>query len=80
MPLLTRSNRARLWKLEDLQISVSTSIPNKQHVIKLTFIGWDACFEYEGQTYAEMPKTEKNQISHRGKALAKLTEWLNAHT
>ena len=38
--------------------------------------GWDACFEYEGQTYAEMPKAEKNAISHRGKALAKLVEWL----
>ena len=45
---------------------------------QLTFvtIGWDACFEYEGQTYAEMPKEEKNKISHRGKALAKLVEWL----
>jgi inosine triphosphate pyrophosphatase len=42
--------------------------------------GWDACFEYEGQTYAEMPKVEKNKISHRGKALAKLTEWLDKHT
>lgn len=39
-------------------------------------VGWDACFEYEGQTYAEMPKAEKNQISHRGKALARLVEWL----
>jgi inosine triphosphate pyrophosphatase len=38
--------------------------------------GWDACFEYEGQTYAEMPKDKKNQISHRGRALAKLVEWL----
>jgi len=38
--------------------------------------GWDACFEYEGQTYAEMPKVEKNKISHRGRALAKLVEWL----
>jgi len=35
-------------------------------------IGWDSCFEYEGQTYAEMDKTEKNKISHRGKALEKL--------
>ncbi|GIZ47116.1 hypothetical protein CKM354_001021600 [Cercospora kikuchii] len=41
-----------------------------------TDFGWDACFEYEGQTYAEMPKVEKNKISHRGKALEKLTEWL----
>ncbi|TKA59829.1 Inosine triphosphate pyrophosphatase [Cryomyces minteri] len=41
-----------------------------------TNFGWDSAFEYEGQTYAEMPKAEKNKISHRGKALAKLTEWL----
>ena len=39
-------------------------------------LGWDACFEYEGQTYAEMPKSEKNKISHRGRALQKLVEWL----
>lgn len=38
--------------------------------------GWDSCFEYEGQTYAEMDKSEKNRISHRGKALDKLKEWL----
>tara|TARA_R110002003_G_scaffold95_7_gene7284 strand:- start:1597 stop:1794 length:198 start_codon:yes stop_codon:yes gene_type:complete len=38
--------------------------------------GWDSCFEYEGQTYAEMEKSEKNKISHRGKALDKLKEWL----
>ncbi|KAF7189941.1 Inosine triphosphate pyrophosphatase [Pseudocercospora fuligena] len=42
-----------------------------------TDFGWDACFEYEGQTYAEMPKEEKNLISHRGKALQKLISWLN---
>jgi len=41
-----------------------------------TDFGWDACFEYEGQTYAEMPSDEKNRISHRGKALDKLKEWL----
>ncbi|KAK3676370.1 nucleoside triphosphate pyrophosphohydrolase ham1 [Recurvomyces mirabilis] len=41
-----------------------------------TDFGWDACFEYEGQTYAEMAKEQKNKISHRGRALAKLTEWL----
>jgi inosine triphosphate pyrophosphatase len=38
--------------------------------------GWDSCFEYEGQTYAEMEKSEKNKISHRGRALDKLKEWL----
>ncbi|KAF2484731.1 inosine triphosphate pyrophosphatase-like protein [Neohortaea acidophila] len=41
-----------------------------------THFGWDACFEYEGQTYAEMPIAEKNKISHRGRALEKLKEWL----
>ncbi|KAF2142906.1 uncharacterized protein K452DRAFT_286537 [Aplosporella prunicola CBS 121167] len=44
-----------------------------------TVFGWDSTFEYEGQTYAEMEKSEKNKISHRGKALAKLTEWLKNH-
>jgi inosine triphosphate pyrophosphatase len=42
--------------------------------------GWDSCFEYEGTTYAEMDKAEKNKISHRGKALDKLKEWLAART
>ncbi|KAF1915337.1 inosine triphosphate pyrophosphatase [Ampelomyces quisqualis] len=41
-----------------------------------TVFGWDSCFEYKGQTYAEMDKSEKNKISHRGKALEKLKEWL----
>lgn len=44
-----------------------------------TNFGWDSTFEYEGQTYAEMPKVEKNKISHRGKALEKLKEWLKSH-
>lgn len=44
-----------------------------------TCIGWDSCFEYKGQTYAEMDKSEKNKISHRGKALDKLKEWLKAN-
>lgn len=42
-----------------------------------TVFGWDSCFETQtGQTYAEMEKVEKNKISHRGKALEKLKEWL----
>ncbi|KAF1998885.1 Ham1-like protein [Amniculicola lignicola CBS 123094] len=41
-----------------------------------TVFGWDSCFEYEGLTYAEMEKAEKNKISHRGKALEKLKGWL----
>ncbi|KAB5573168.1 hypothetical protein DKX38_000362 [Salix brachista] len=33
--------------------------------------GWDPIFQPDGyeQTYAEMPKDEKNKISHRSKAL-----------
>ncbi|KAE9973790.1 hypothetical protein BLS_003432 [Venturia inaequalis] len=45
-----------------------------------TVFGWDSAFEYEGQTYAEMPKVEKNKISHRGKALDKLKAWLKENT
>ncbi|PBP20543.1 inosine triphosphate pyrophosphatase-like protein [Diplocarpon rosae] len=41
-----------------------------------TSFGWDPIFEYEGQTYAEMEKVEKNKISHRFKALEKLSKWL----
>ncbi|KAJ0612464.1 putative nucleotide diphosphatase [Helianthus annuus] len=34
--------------------------------------GWDPVFQPDGyeQTYAEMPKEEKNKISHRSRALA----------
>ncbi len=43
--------------------------------------GWDPVFEPTGynQTYAEMDKSVKNQISHRSLALAKLKEYLKAH-
>ncbi|KAI9855390.1 MAG: nucleoside triphosphate pyrophosphohydrolase ham1 [Vezdaea acicularis] len=40
--------------------------------------GWDPIFEVGAQTYAEMPKEAKNQISHRGKALDKLKLWLES--
>lgn len=46
----------------------------------MMYSGWDSCFEYDGQTYAEMPKEEKNKISHRGKALEKLKGWLRQET
>ena len=38
--------------------------------------GWDAVFQPTGydQTYAELDKTIKNTISHRGKALQKLKD------
>jgi len=38
--------------------------------------GFDPIFEYEGRTFAEMGKVEKNKISHRFKALDKLKAWL----
>jgi len=39
--------------------------------------GWDPCFQPQGYnvTYAEMEKSEKNKISHRSKALAKLKDF-----
>ncbi|GJM84712.1 hypothetical protein PR202_ga00408 [Eleusine coracana subsp. coracana] len=41
-----------------------------------TDFGWDPVFQPDGfeQTYAEMPKSVKNQISHRGRALALVKE------
>ncbi|MCJ1433802.1 nucleoside triphosphate pyrophosphohydrolase ham1 [Xylographa pallens] len=41
-----------------------------------THFGWDPIFEYEGKTYAEMKKAQKNKISHRFLALEKLRKWL----
>ncbi|KAL8928015.1 MAG: hypothetical protein Q9208_002090 [Pyrenodesmia sp. 3 TL-2023] len=38
--------------------------------------GWDAIFEYQGETYAEMDQAKKNGLSHRFLALAKLKDWL----
>lgn len=42
--------------------------------------GWDCCFQPQGYnvTYAEMPKSEKNKISHRFKALDKFIDFFNA--
>ena len=44
---------------------------------KTTF-GWDPIFRPAGheKTYAEMTKKEKNKISHRSKAMKKLSEFL----
>ncbi|MCJ1341831.1 nucleoside triphosphate pyrophosphohydrolase ham1 [Peltigera leucophlebia] len=41
--------------------------------------GWDAIFEYGGETYAEMEPSKKNGLSHRYLALKKLKEWLIGH-
>lgn len=43
--------------------------------------GWDCIFqpdEGSGVTYAEMPKSEKNNISQRGRAFAKFKQFLYA--
>jgi len=38
--------------------------------------GYDPIFEHDGTTFAEMDAAQKNAISHRGRALAKLASWL----
>jgi XTP/dITP diphosphohydrolase len=38
--------------------------------------GYDPIFLYGDRTFAEMPEEEKNEVSHRGKALRKLAEEL----
>ncbi|MFB6173405.1 MAG: XTP/dITP diphosphatase [Halobacteriales archaeon] len=38
--------------------------------------GYDPIFEHDGRTLAEMSTAEKNAISHRGRALEKLADWL----
>lgn len=41
--------------------------------------GWDSVFQpkdADGKTYAEMTAEEKNAISHRGRGLQKLKEWI----
>uniref|UniRef100_A0A1B6DD81 Inosine triphosphate pyrophosphatase n=1 Tax=Clastoptera arizonana TaxID=38151 RepID=A0A1B6DD81_9HEMI len=42
--------------------------------------GWDPCFQPDGykETYAELPKEHKNQISHRSKALSELKKFLES--
>jgi XTP/dITP diphosphohydrolase len=44
-------------------------------------LGWDGVFipEEKSETYAQMPVDEKNAISHRRKALDKLSDFLKAN-
>lgn len=38
--------------------------------------GYDPIFEHGDETFAEMETAKKNALSHRGRALAKLADWL----
>ncbi|MFB6270889.1 MAG: RdgB/HAM1 family non-canonical purine NTP pyrophosphatase [Halobacterium sp.] len=38
--------------------------------------GYDPIFEHDGTTFAEMDTERKNALSHRGRALAELADWL----
>ena len=38
--------------------------------------GYDPIFEHDGTTFAEMSIAEKNEVSHRARALSKLADWL----
>jgi hypothetical protein len=43
--------------------------------------GWDPVFEPQGfdKTYAELPKEEKNKISHRFKSIEKMRKYFLEH-
>ena len=38
--------------------------------------GYDPIFEYNGRTFAQMSKSEKNDVSHRGKAFNKFLNYI----
>jgi XTP/dITP diphosphohydrolase len=38
--------------------------------------GYDPIFEVRGRTFAEFPLSEKNRVSHRGRALAAFASWM----
>lgn len=45
--------------------------------------GYDPVFiadEYPGQTVAELPESSKNEISHRGKSLREMADWLKGRS
>ena len=37
--------------------------------------GYDPIFEHDGKTFAELTPEEKNELSHRGRALETFAEW-----
>ena len=37
--------------------------------------GYDPIFEHDGKTFAELTPDEKNELSHRGRALETFAEW-----
>jgi XTP/dITP diphosphohydrolase len=39
--------------------------------------GYDPIFEHDGQTFAERSTADKNAVSHRGRALDALADWLD---
>lgn len=59
--------KRRLRYVEHQSVSLSTLTPAS---------GWNAAFEYEGKTYAELPLEEKIRVGARGKALRKFLDWL----
>ena len=40
--------------------------------------GYDPIFEYNGRTFAQMSKSEKNEVSHRGKAFNRFLSYIKA--
>ena len=67
--------RARSYQFWYVSRGTLTSVSDR---LRLTGAGWDAIFEYDGETYAEMDKAKKNMVSHRAIALSKLKQWLQA--
>ncbi len=41
--------------------------------------GYDPIFEYNGTTFAQMSHEQKNEISHRGKAVRKFMEYIRSN-
>jgi inosine triphosphate pyrophosphatase len=67
---------------KDARFFIATFNGDAVALYGLTFHRWDPVFEpdeSEGLTYAEMPKEEKNAISHRGRSLEKLRVYVTEH-